>query len=271
MPDALDWNRSSDGALAHFSVSAMKQYHTCSLQYFFARVLKLPRPSSPALHVGKAVHEGLRAFNVALWRGEDASPEAVFKAYQTGWDTLEAESPVNWESEDERDKHQACGARVLTAYLESDMAQLTDKPLGVELKLEAYEHPLVDSPLVGIVDLIRGDGTVVDYKTCAATPDLALEAFLHEAQMTCYGLLYQESAGTPVKGLELIYLVKTKSPKIIRQSFDAPTEAHKQRFFGMLESYADGVYHERFYPQPGQQCRFCQFRQECAQWKGQTL
>jgi hypothetical protein len=56
----------------------MKGYFSCSLRFFFEKVRQLPKPVSPALHVGKAVHEGLRARNdyvavqrpIADWSGD---------------------------------------------------------------------------------------------------------------------------------------------------------------------------------------------------------
>ena len=55
----------------------------------------------------------------------------------------------------------------------------------------------------------------VDFKTCASTPDLELEAFNHEIQLTLYQLLIESATGERVDGRELVFLVKTKTPKVI--------------------------------------------------------
>jgi putative RecB family exonuclease len=65
------------------------------------------------------------------------------------------------------------------------------------------------------VDLVRPGNIPVDFKTCAATPNVELEAFNHELQLTAYQLLIEEATGEPVEGRELVFLVKTAKPKII--------------------------------------------------------
>ena len=50
--------RSSDGALTHISASSLKLYLGCSLKYYYKKIQKLEEPTSPALHLGKAVHAG---------------------------------------------------------------------------------------------------------------------------------------------------------------------------------------------------------------------
>jgi len=42
----------------------------------------------------------------------------------------------------------------------------------------------------------------------------------------------------------------------------------KERVIAMLRAAIDGITARRFHPQPGMQCSWCQFRNECAKWKG---
>lgn len=258
--------KSSDGCLSHISASSLKLYLGCSLKYYFKKVLKLPEPTSPSLHLGKAVHAGLQAFHVARWREEDHDPETVLKAYHAALAEQEATDPVAFKT-GEREKLTQSGENLLRAYLETDHAKSAVKPVGVEVQLEE-DFPELPSPLLGYVDLVRPGNVPVDFKTCASTPNVELESFMHGLQLTAYQLLIEEATGESVEARELVFLVKTKTPKIIVYRMPPADEAEKQRFFSIAQAAIDGIYHERFYPQPGMQCSWCAFRSECSQWRG---
>jgi putative RecB family exonuclease len=108
----------------------------------------------------------------------------------------------------------------------------------------------------------------VDYKTCASTPDLAVEPWLHEIQTTTYALLVEHSTEAPSTGTDLVFLVKTKTPKILVHGVAPPTHAQRDRFAALVEVYATGVANEHYFPQPGMQCAWCHYRTECSQWTG---
>ncbi|MBC2594476.1 hypothetical protein H5P28_09425 [Ruficoccus amylovorans] len=46
------------------------------------------------------------------------------------------------------------------------------------------------------------------------------------------------------------------------------SEREKQRVLDIALAAMDGIYHERFHPQPGMHCAWCSFRGECAKWTG---
>lgn len=258
--------KSSDEVLEHVSASSIKDYLTCSLRFYFKRVLGLPEPVSPNLHLGQAVHAGIQAFHLARWRGGDHAPDAVIEQYRLAFASLEDEGDVRFE-DGERDKSLEKGEAVIRAYLESDHARADERPLGVEVQLRE-DIPDLASPLVGYVDLVRPGHVPVDYKTCAATPNLELEAFLHELQLTAYQILIESATGEEVMGRELIFLVKTKTPKIIVHRLPPASASDVARFRAIAVAMIDGVYHERWTPQSGMHCAWCFYRQQCAQWTG---
>lgn len=255
--------------LDHVSPTAMKGYFSCSLRFFFEKVQQLPKPVSPALHVGKAVHEGLRAFQLARWREGDLSEPTVLAAYLKAFGELEkSEGPVEWSDPTERNDVFATGERVLKAYLASDHARAEGKPLGVEVVLNDT-IPGLELPLTGVIDLVRPGHVPVDFKTAASTPgDLNLESFLHETQLTAYQLLLEAATGEPVTALELVFLIKTKTPKVLVHREPPADELRKQRFVALANAYIAGVRGGRFHPQPGLHCTWCSFRTECQAWKG---
>ncbi len=116
------------------------------------------------------------------------------------------------------------------------------------------------------MDLVEGDFTAVDFKSAAAKPDPKHAAFDHEIQLVSYQLLMEAATGETPPSLDLVFLVKTKTPQVIRVK-SPPADAHrKRRVVALLETAAQGIAEDRFHPQPGMHCSWCQFRNECGQW-----
>lgn len=264
-PGPLDSERPE---LPYLSPSSIKSYLTCSLRFYFEKILRIRRPTSPNFHIGKAVHEGIRRHHLSVWRKEGLTTDQIVDAYHRAFDSLEIEEAVKFKSLDHRGECLDKGERVVRAYLDSEEAMVTERPAGVEVQLEE-SVPELTVPLFGIIDLVRPGNVPVDFKTSASTPsDLDLEAFQHETQLVHYTLMLETATGEPVTGTELIWLVKTKTPKIIRHRMPPPTQEQRRRFLTLAEIVCEGVWNERFHPQPGQHCSWCGFRNECSKWTG---
>ncbi len=262
-----DTVKPEQSAPKHISPSAAKSYLSCSLKFYFERVLQLPSPTSPALHLGKAVHAALQKFHLALWRGGDHEPETVSGFFTEAFDALEKEEgPVKWKGDADRTKAYEAGLRVLAAYLDSDEV-LKDRPTAVEVPLTEDIKGL-RVPLTGMVDLVTGDMIAVDFKSSATTPDPKQAAFDHEIQLVVYQLLIEQASGQTPKSLDLIFLVKTKVPKVIRVSTPPADAPRKARVIKLLNTAVEGMVAGRYHPQPGMHCSWCSFRNECQQWQG---
>ena len=248
----------------HISPTAAKAYLGCSLKFYFERVVCLRKPTPVALHLGKAVHAALQSFHLARWRGGDDSPEAVAAAYDEAFQRLERdEGPVDFDDEADRGKCRLDGLRVVAAYLAS-LEAMKEKPRAVEVLLKE-DIPGLSVPLTGAMDLVEGNFTPVDFKSAAAKPDPAQAAFGHEIQLVSYQLLLEASGVTP-PSLDLVFLVKTKTPQVIRVP-SPPADVHrKRRVVGLLETAVAGIAANRHYPQPGMHCSWCPYHAECRAW-----
>lgn len=254
----------------HISPSSAKSYLSCSLKFYFERVACIRKKTPVALHMGKAVHAALQAFHLARWRGGDDSPETIAAAYERAFSYLEREEgPVNFDDEAEREKCRIDGLRVVAAYLASPEA-MKEKPRAVEVQLKET-IPGLSVPLTGTMDLVEGDFTPVDFKSAAAKPDPANAAFDHEIQLVSYQMLL-EAIGESPRSLDLVFLVKTKTPQVIRVSSPPADDQRKRRVITLLETAVQGIAEDRFHPQPGMQCSWCSFKNECKAWApGQPL
>jgi putative RecB family exonuclease len=248
----------------HISPSAAKSYLSCSLRFWFERVACIRKATPAALHLGKAVHAALQAFHLARWRGGDDSPDAIAAAYDLAFQRLERdEGPVNFDDDTEREKVRLDGLRVIGAYLDSPEA-MKEKPRAVEVMLKE-DIPGLSVPLTGAMDLVECNFTPVDFKSAAARPDSANAVFDHEIQLVSYQLLLEAIGETP-PSLDLVFLVKTKTPQVIRVQ-SPPADAHrKKRVIALLETAVEGIASNRHHPQPGMHCSWCQFKNECMAW-----
>ena len=257
--------------LEYISASRLKCFQTCRLQYFFRYVAKIPTATSPALLVGQVVHAVLQAWNLARWRGEDASVEAMEVAFAFLWVSKAEEQKMQWKDSTAEDTEKEKAWRILEHYLQNSPIPLEEKPEAVEVVVERdlLAHGL--PPLKGVIDLVRGGGRIADFKTTARTPDESQARHLNEVQLGCYALLYREATGQPELGFELHHLVKTKTPKIIVTALEPMKPLQIQKLLRVMESYVAGVEGEDFIPSPGMQCSFCDFFAECQQWKGGSV
>jgi len=253
--------------LEYVSVSRLKSFLSCRLRFHFEKVLAIPKPVSPSLHLGRAVHAALQHYNKARWRGGDASEAAVLAAFGKGFDTPEEGIVIDWSGPDESAALRVKGESLVRAFLAANVHPVGEQPMGVEVAVEARGGDLA-LPLFGILDLVTSARRVVDYKTVGQTPDVAFEAWIHEVQTTAYALLVEHATDAPSVGADLVFLVKLKTPKIIVHAVSSPTQVQRDRFVRLVETYANGVANEAYYPSAGQHCAWCPYRAECAAWKG---
>ncbi len=244
------------------SASRLNLFHSCRLKFYFRYVLKLNKPTSPALHVGKTVHAMLQEWSKQRWLGNPADSAILLSHFNEHWQLSLRDDPVSFEAGEEETERNKAWALV-EMYLRETPIPVDEKPMGVEVSVETdlSEHGLPN--LRGIIDLVRSNGEIVDFKTSATTPNE--EQVLHRnlLQLTIYGLLYREATGEKEKGFELHHLVKTKTPKLVVTRHPPITEKQKDNLFRSIESFVDGVQREDWVASPGLQCASCEFFNEC--------
>ena len=251
------------------SASRLNTFHTCRLKFYFRYVMELVKPTSAALFVGKAVHAALQQWSTARWRGLPHDTEAIKTGFLMNWIIGQNEDSVPWDAEEENAQQEKAWGLV-DMYLRDTPIPAEERPEAVEVRVEAdlSKHGLPS--LVGIIDLVRPGGWIVDFKTSAATPNAEQVVHRNETQLTAYGILYQEATGKPEAGFQLHHLVKTKVPKLVISEAPAITQKQKEKFFRLIESFVDGVEREDYVPSTGLQCASCEYFNECRTATGGT-
>lgn len=246
------------------SASRLSVWQRCRLRFYFRYIAGIQKPPTPPLHIGTTVHTVLQQWNLARWRGRDLEPEELNEIFSRAWIDWQEGEQIDWRGNEEAFK--SATWNLIQLYLRETPIAADEKPEGVEVGVEAdlsgHGLPL----LVGVIDLVRAGGRLVDFKTSARKPDPELLGHTHEIQTTSYGLLYREATGDKENQIELHHLIRTKQPKIVVNEVGPVTETQIARLFRVIEAYLKGVAREEFIPSPGVQCVSCEFFNECRAW-----
>lgn len=254
--------RSVDELLRTVSASRIGTFQSCRLKFYFQYVEGLSSEKSGARLLGSAVHQVLRKWNLARWRKQPMTMEALKHELSTFWD----QSGVPFTTE-ERQAQDTQAWSLIDTYLAQTPIPPNELAEGVEVAVEADLTSIGLTKLVGILDLVRPQGRIVDFKTAAQTPNPDKAVHMHEVQLSVYGVLYRECTGKKESGFELHNLVKLKTPKLVVVTAPQMTEQQRTRLFKQIESYLEGVQRQDFVPSPSpMSCSCCEFYEQCRRW-----
>ncbi len=244
------------------SASRLNTWLQCRLKFYFRYVQQISKPKTPSLHVGSVVHLILQAWNMSRWRKQEFQLDKFKSLFETGW--KDQPPGIKWDGEEAVEKTTAWS--VLEMYFAQTPIKANEMPEAVEVPMEAdlskYGLPI----LIGVMDLVRAGGRIVDFKSTGKTPDAEDAAHQNETQLSCYSVLYREATGHLESGRELHHLVKTKTPKLVITELPPMTDMQRVRLFRMMESYVEGLAREDFVPSPGFHCAGCEFFSNCRLW-----
>lgn len=256
--------RTKEELLQTISASRLGTWLSCRLKFYFRYLASTPKPPSAAMRVGTIVHAVLQQWNLARWRKAPLLGDMVRTVFDQAWSDAEQEQPLDWEGEEESTK--AGAFALLETYLRDTPIPLDERPEGVEVsvELDLARHGL--PKLVGIMDLVRKGGCIVDYKTTSRTPDGERVLHFTEVQTTSYAMLYREATDRQESGIELHHLVRLKTPKLVVTHTGPASQEQQDRLLRMIHSYVRGLEMEDFVPAPGMQCAGCEFFDQCRRW-----
>lgn len=253
---------------AHWSYSAISQYLSCPLQYFFQRVLCLPSHSvGSGLVMGSAVHAGLAEYHRRLKDQEEIDNGAIFEVFHQCWGEKEAYERVLFRDGENRDDSIAQGLNLLEIYLREPPPE---NIVAIEQRFLVpvcnSQGEYLETPLVAITDLItsKDDGlTVQEFKTSGRA--YSLSEIGSSLQPTCYVHAVIECLGQ-VPNVEYTILIKTKTPKVQRLRTSRYIE-DCGRLGDLVQTIQRAVDQAIFYPiESPMNCATCSYRQQCRDW-----
>ncbi len=234
--------------MRRLSASSLKTYLRCPQQWKLKYVDRLPEEPKPFFNLGSAVHAALEAFYEKRLT-EPPPLEEVLAAFEEEFD------PDAYPTEEERERRHRNGREMVRAYYEKHAADF--RPAFDTEKRLAFEVEGV--PFTGFVDrLDKLEGEklrVVDYKTGGA---FDLERVKTDRQLTLYQLGVEQMYGMPVDRLAL-YHVNSQTLLEAPRHPEERIEALK----ATVRDVARGIREERFEPDPGHYCKWCDFQPHC--------
>lgn len=253
----------------HWSYSSLNQVlNICSLQYYFEKIEKIPRPFAPvALVFGSAFHRVMEY--IALNRMDGKLPKATETRdlFHTLWEREHQDSPPLEQMDEDPTQLAEQGAGLIEAYLN----QINPDERIVDVNT-TFAVPIGDShrPLIGEIDCItesHGDVELVDWKTSARRwPKDQADKSL---QPTVY--LYAMSLLQPgfIEKFRFDVAVKNKTP-VIERNYTTRQPDDFVRLERLVEKAEAIIEHDLFYPSDQSfACNGCQFKEPCRAWHRQ--
>ena len=180
----------------HWSYSRLAQYLRCPLQYYFERVLHLPRPFiSSSLVLGSAVHEALAEYHRSLQQGRPIEPHQIGDTFLATWKRREEHEQIQLRTDETTTGLIEQGLGLIEMYLAAP------PPTGILSVEQSLKVPLMngsneflDRPLMTIQDLLCEEDnqlTVVELKTSSrrysqAEVDTSLQASCYAGAAATY-------------------------------------------------------------------------------------
>lgn len=252
----------------HWSYSAISQYLSCPLRYFFQRVQLLPQTSvGSSLVLGSSVHAALAEYHRTVQQDEPTDTAKLHQIISETWTRRENETRISYRSGETQADLMAQGVSLVELYLKEPPP---DHIIGIEQEIIAPMHnsrgEYLETPLVAVADLITEGNeelTVQEFKTSGrAYSEMEAETSL---QPTCYVNAVQEAFGHPAT-VAYTVLVKTKTPKIQRLRA-VRHEDDLARLGDIVENIERAIEAKVFYPvETPLNCSTCPYRQPCREW-----
>ncbi|MBI2823142.1 MAG: PD-(D/E)XK nuclease family protein [Planctomycetia bacterium] len=261
------------GVWDYVSPSRLNLWLKCPLAFKLRYIDGVVTPTSPAMFVGRMVHQALECFYRHRQIGLAINAAELKKRLTEAWGPAAAADKVAFKSQADEQTCSKQASDLVTAYLAHLANNSEPHPLAVETSVSA---PLVDPmtgedlgiPLVGVVDLVLAKEPgplIVDFKTTSrSTAPLAVT---HEVQLGVYAYLVRHALGRCESGLEIRQLVKTKTVQVAYAWHSPRSPQHTRRLFEVIRAYLDDLDRGRFVFRPGLACQSCEYRDEhCRRW-----
>jgi len=243
----------------HLSITQIKMFLRCPLQYYFRYIKGIKMPPNSAMTMGRCIHATIEELYRRQINGERGVSADMLKDHFTStWgresretDFTKDESPGELKDE---------GVKLIELY--SKNIAPTVKPREVE-KAFNLEFENVAYTLKGVIDLIEENGTIVDHK-CSKRSPIQTEVD-RDIQLSAYALAYCSLYGKLPQGLRFDYLVRNKTPKTVQCRTERSRKA-LDRFLKLIGYVSKSIEQGIFYPNESTMCKGCAYKILCDRW-----
>ncbi|MBI4057421.1 MAG: ATP-dependent helicase [Elusimicrobia bacterium] len=235
------------------SAYAIDDYATCPLKYKYIHVLKLRDivVHHHSVVYGSAIHEAIKAFNLAKLKGKTLSLEEVWGVFERTWVS------EGFLSREHEEKRLMRGKEILKKFYEQN--ESSPPPVAVEEDFKFYQGK---DRVVGRFDCIvsKPDGqAVVDYKTSEVEDQKEADKKAKDSiQMGLYALGFEKKYGVSPSSLELHFLESGIVGEV------KPDARFTEKTAERMKKASQGIRARNFEAKPGRfTCSFCAFQWIC--------
>jgi len=241
------------------SPSQASTFLSCSARYRFKYLLGLKDPAGGGAARGRAVHLAIEYYMRAKMAGVVLDSEALPGEWPAIWD--DAAMEADFAAHEDVESLGASGLTLAQKYLEEAAPSIEPR---------AVEYPVTGKiggvAVRGIVDIIDGEGRVIDIKTTSRkTSKVAGD---HALQLATYVELLGEGSSGEAR---IDSLVSTKDPQLV-QLDHTPGEAGAKLVNRIYPLVAEGIANGLFIPNRASlSCANCAYKRECGEEYGGSI
>ena len=242
----------------HLSITQIKMFLRCPLQYFFRYKQDIKIPSNSAMLIGKVIHQTIEDLYKKKIDKIDMSEEEIKERFSSHWAAESKETQFKRDETSGELKDE--GIKLISKYVE-DIAP-TVKPMELEKKFE-LKFDNVPYEFVGIIDLVEIGGTIVDHKVSKRSPNQT--DIDRDIQLSAYQIAYKSLYGKDPKGLRYDYVVRNKAPKTVQCKTER-TPGDLNRFLKLVGHVSKAIENDIYYPNESMMCSCCGYKDLCKKW-----
>jgi ATP-dependent DNA helicase UvrD/PcrA len=229
------------------SANAVQSYSTCPMKFKLERDWKLPGEAAAAMQYGFAIHTVLKNYYDPAAHAREMSVEDAIAAFRQEFAKGYIDDPVQRKMYEERGEEQL-RAMLLASPRGSTEVMATEQKFS--FKLDGRE---IRGRIDRIDRLEDSAVRVIDYKTGAPKDRKFAEESL---QLSIYAMAVAQMNLTP---RELVLAnVQDNSQAVASRSAKQLESARAE-----IDRAAQGIARGEFAPDPGQHCRWCDYRRLC--------
>ena len=164
----------------HLSVTQIKMYLRCPLQYKFRYIDSLKIPPVSAITLGKSIHSALEAnYSQKINTKQDLPVIQIADLFSDFWE--EEAKETLFEADERAGEVKDEGIGLINVYHEQISPNIQPKIVEKEFEL-SFEN--VSYTLKGKLDLVDSQDIIIDHKTSKRS--MQVESILSDLQLTCY-------------------------------------------------------------------------------------
>ena len=248
--------------MEHISVTQIKMFLRCPLQYRFRYLDGIKIPPVGAMILGRSIHKSIEInYKQKKDSRQDLNVDKVVEIYSSSFDRAQKEEKINWNGETPG-QVKDLGIGLVKVYQQETAPKI--QPIAVEEEFN-LEFENVPYTLKGYLDLVDQNKVLRETKTSKRS--YPTNSAMADIQLTAYNLAYRYLKGEDPTSLCFDVMVKNKQPKVQTIESPARTEAELKRFLRLLGSVAQAIKNGTFYPcENPQVCGWCGYNGLCRKW-----